>query len=688
MNRASANRTISKQECMVLLRNLDLMTCTESIETVSLSGQYRLQDYASCTILQRYKRRRDDQMHLSLDAFFHDVKNGGRRRNQKTIIPHYVGGNSQPVYPPTENYARATLMIHKPWTPENDCISSSDDIIRDFENFMKSPGCPQSVRIPYERVRYRYLENRLGNEVISQKMKTSGTKDIDQDIADLLEIASTFNAAAGVEAAFSAYNFDTGINYDWSKGAPEVRLTNDMINSRMFYQWWYNVLIFMHCLFVSVMQWDPDLNGTYWLELECGEYSSRSKIELTYPMKTDGSRYELDDLMNDQRDVVAYILSKLREWFDYVENWDEAKGAFKPLRMTIVGAAGTGKTVLVNTIVTILRDIFGINDVVQLAAPTGCAAFNIGGETMHHLFMIAVRRALAGMELDLSEMKKKILKNTFRRTIAILLDERSMVALKAMGVAASNTAATAHGGFHEQESFGGIPILILFGDDYQLPPPIAKGPFDILINASSRHNLAASEILGAEVFLSCAEDVMVLTKSKRAMNDQVLFRAMLEESRTSDITQETADVIVNELLLNKFSTPEIKELTKDALFISANKEPVSEFNLRRLKEISGHNNPVAIIRSSTLKGSGRGISSHFNGMNIPATTPLCIGAMVSLNGRNFNPKWGLFNGAIGYVIAIVYEHGKSPNDGDLPLYVAVRFPGYCGPAWYPEHPKV
>ena len=55
---------------------------------------------------------------------------------------------------------------------------------------------------------------------------------------------------------------------------------------------------------------------------------------------------------------------------------------------------------------------------------------------------------------------------------------------------------------------------------------------------------------------------------------------------------------------------------------------------------------------------------------------------------NFEPDWGLFNNAIGTVKEIVYAEGKSPINGDHPLYVVVSFPQYCGPIWDPENPKV
>ena len=40
-----------------------------------------------------------------------------------------------------------------------------------------------------------------------------------------------------------------------------------------------------------------------------------------------------------------------------------------------------------------------------------------------------------------------------------------------VGAAEKNAACTAHGGSHDEEDWGGIPIVIWIGDDYQLPPP-------------------------------------------------------------------------------------------------------------------------------------------------------------------------------------------------------------------------
>jgi hypothetical protein len=47
------------------------------------------------------------------------------------------------------------------------------------------------------------------------------------------------------------------------------------------------------------------------------------------------------------------------------------------------GAAGTGKSYIINTIVSYLRGMFGDNDVVHVLSPTVISAFNVLGERLH-----------------------------------------------------------------------------------------------------------------------------------------------------------------------------------------------------------------------------------------------------------------------------------------------------------------
>ena len=50
-------------------------------------------------------------------------------------------------------------------------------------------------------------------------------------------------------------------------------------------------------------------------------------------------------------------------------------------------------------------------------------------------------------------------------------------------------------------------------------------------------------------------------------------------------------------------------------------------------------------------------------------------------------EWGLYNGAIGEVLDIVYRPGERPPRS-LPACVLVDFPKYCGPVFLPGKPTV
>jgi hypothetical protein len=257
-------------------------------------------------------------------------------------------------------------------------------------------------------------------------------------------------------------------------------------------------------------------DGKTWLveHVETEELHSTTDRPLEVPLKSDGRRFELDVLLEDQRQIMTVILCKLREWLSHLNIEDDHEiHHFKPLRMTIMGAARTGKSVLINTLVTMLRVMFDDNDVVHVAAPTGTAAFNVVGETLHRMFSIMVEDDMKNIK-GMSERSKKAMLVKFKMAIAILIDKCSMVGMRILGSACSNVNECAHGGNHSDEDWGGVPIVILVGDDFQLPPPFDKGAFDVLYYGSHNNGLSGIEALGAEQFINCSNLVMELSAAK------------------------------------------------------------------------------------------------------------------------------------------------------------------------------
>jgi septin family protein len=135
----------------------------------------------------------------------------------------------------------------------------------------------------------------------------------------------------------------------------------------------------------------------------------------------DGSEYDIDDLYEDQPEVVTVVL-------DTIHNFLHCNDLrqFKPLRIIVNGQGGSGKSVVINTLVTIIRKMFGFNDVVRVIAPTGVAAYKVNGETFHHLFHMGV----SGKEYQsntMSQSTRTKLIQKFKTTLALVINKRSLV---------------------------------------------------------------------------------------------------------------------------------------------------------------------------------------------------------------------------------------------------------------------
>ena len=104
LNDTATRRVISKQEAMVLLGGMDLVQCTEIIETVSIKDSTKLTLTAESTgkkyksIVKQHENRPLEDEALSLHAFFTKIKN----QKSKTIIPNFAGPNSRACYPVSE----------------------------------------------------------------------------------------------------------------------------------------------------------------------------------------------------------------------------------------------------------------------------------------------------------------------------------------------------------------------------------------------------------------------------------------------------------------------------------------------------------------------------------------------------------------------------------------------------------
>jgi len=128
LNRAASNRVISKQECMVMLLNLDLAKCTDRFDNISLSGYRKItKDKQSSNTngwVRKYIHRSKEDKHLSLHQYYHRLKNQNDKIKKKIwYIPHYTGTKTIPMYPPTLEYARSVFFHPQTLVPKKFYLS-------------------------------------------------------------------------------------------------------------------------------------------------------------------------------------------------------------------------------------------------------------------------------------------------------------------------------------------------------------------------------------------------------------------------------------------------------------------------------------------------------------------------------------------------------------------------------------
>lgn len=131
----------------------------------------------------------------------------------------------------------------------------------------------------------------------------------------------------------------------------------------------------------------------------------------------------------------------------------------------LTGAAGSGKTHLLNQYIAWLRDR-GIEP--AITASTGIAATHIGGQTIHSWSGIGVKDYLSEYDLDYIEQNERLVKR-FRATRVLIIDEVSMLSAPTLDAVSQALQA----GLRSQLPFGGMQV-VLCGDFFQLPP-VSRG---------------------------------------------------------------------------------------------------------------------------------------------------------------------------------------------------------------------
>ncbi|XP_067216237.1 uncharacterized protein [Linepithema humile] len=149
------------------------------------------------------------------------------------------------------------------------------------------------------------------------------------------------------------------------------------------------------------------------------------------------------------------------------------------LRFYVSGEGGTGKSYLIKTVKCWIKQ--NLKKDTAVAAPTGIAAFNIDGLTVHRLLQLPVEHGNTPKYKRLKANRYKLLRAELKDVILFIIDEVSMISNLTLMYIHLRLSEIFDSSDCDDGWFGKRHIL-LFGDLLQLPPVHEDSVFKDLSN--------------------------------------------------------------------------------------------------------------------------------------------------------------------------------------------------------------
>ena len=277
----------------------------------------------------------------------------------------------------------------------------------------------------------------------------------------------------------------------------------------------------------------------------------------------------------------------------------------------ITGEAGTGKTTLLKYFRQKTQKKFVV------LAPTGIAAINSHGQTIHSFFKFPpkliqkehIRRVYNGRRI-------------FEHLELLIVDEASMMRADLMdGI----DYALRLNKENHHIPFGGVQV-VLFGDLYQLPPIVDKEMADVYNNLYD-----TPYFFSAKVFQHVNFSHFNLQKIYRQKDKD--FRELLNKLRNRKLT------VTDMKLLNSRVEPQLCETWSDCITLTPTNAAANAINETRLSKLGGKE----FVYNASIKG-------EFDEKSYPTETELRlkVGAQVLMIKNDPDKRW--VNGSIGEVV--------------------------------------
>jgi len=303
----------------------------------------------------------------------------------------------------------------------------------------------------------------------------------------------------------------------------------------------------------------------------------------------------------------------------------------------ITGKAGTGKS-------TLLRHFKKTTDKnVVFLAPTGLAAINVGGQTIHSFFKFPPR------PFEPAELKRRYNKSLFSKLECIVIDEVSMVRADLLDAMDYFLRLM---GPDRTLPFGGVQMIFI-GDLFQLPPIVRRDFLGVLHSKGYESPFFFSAL--------CLEDVeiMHLELTKIFRQKDAYFLNILNNIRNNNMDFESLEEL-NDICFEQ-------ELIHDEpiIMLCSTNDIANAINKTELEKLEG------IPNTSIASLSGEVDNRH---LPCEQALELKLGAQVMFTRNDAKGnRW--VNGSIGTVSDILKEGIKVDlidDKGQLNTYLVTK----------------
>ena len=277
----------------------------------------------------------------------------------------------------------------------------------------------------------------------------------------------------------------------------------------------------------------------------------------------------------------------------------------------ITGRAGTGKS----TLLQYFRSTTSKN--IAVLAPTGVAAINVRGQTIHSFFGFKPNITMEGVKKKRGESLK-----LYKKLEAVVIDEISMVRADLFDALARFLELN---GRKPGLPFGGVQI-ILFGYLYQLPPVVRRAEEDLF-----RHHYESPYFFSAKSFSSLSIQWIELTRVFRQTDSD--FLDLLNRIRKQTITDSELARINTQMIDTREGSHREGMIT-----LTTTKRQAEEVNLSQLERLRGKKE---IFQAS--------VEGNFDESSYPTEAELTLkeGAQIMLLNNDSLGRW--VNGTIARI---------------------------------------